>query len=47
MGKSCETCKQWAEYHYWDVLDDQGKGFFKVIMDDLHEMASLSPNLTM
>jgi hypothetical protein len=28
-------------------LDNQGKSFFKVIMDDLHEMVSLSPNPTM
>ncbi|XP_051220282.1 putative B3 domain-containing protein Os03g0621600 [Lolium perenne] len=40
MDKSCgcETCKKWAEHYYWDLSDDEGKCFFKVIMDDLHEM---------
>jgi hypothetical protein len=48
MGKSCgcEICKKCAEHYYWDLLDDEGKSFFKVIMDDLHEMASLFPNPT-
>ncbi|XP_047055703.1 putative B3 domain-containing protein Os03g0621600 isoform X2 [Lolium rigidum] len=40
MGKSsgCRTCKKWAEHYYWDISDNEDKCFFKVIMDDLHEM---------